>query len=247
MDREHHVIPSQSLGRGVHVWRYGHFGPPLLVFPSASGMAHEWDTHGVIEDLAGWIDAGRLKVYATESNVAEAWTRRDGDPQWRIGRHRAFEHYVVHELVPFLRWDCRSEHIRFAVAGTSLGAYYAANFALKHPEPFSLALCLSGRYDITEFAGGLASPEVYFNNPMAYVPNLDGEALERVRRATRLVLVCGRGRWEDGNVEETTRFAGILADRGIPHELDLWGHDASHEWPWWRRQILHHLGRVLPG
>jgi esterase/lipase superfamily enzyme len=35
----------------------------------------------------------------------------------------------------------------------------------------------------------------------------------------------------------------LLADKGISHELDLWGQDVSHDWPWWRRQIAHHLPR----
>ena len=238
-------LPSRAMERPIHVWCYGHIGPPLLVFPSASGMAHEWDSHGMVDALAFLIDDGKLKLYCTETNVAEAWTRRENDPAWRIQRHQAFERYVVSELVPFIRHDCRTPEIRLALSGTSLGAYYAANFTLKYPWLFHYALCMSGRYDITEFAGGLNSPDLYFNNPMAYVPNLRGELLEQVRRNTHLTLVCGQGRWEDGNVEETARFAAVLADKGIRHLLDLWGHDVSHEWPWWRRQAMHHLGSVF--
>jgi len=104
---------------------------------------------------------------------------------------------------------------------------------------------MSGRYDISEFAVGLDPQEVYFNNPMAYVPNLSGEPLDRVCERTRLTLVCGQGKWEDGNVDETRVFAKILEAKAIPHELDLWGYDVSHEWVWWRRQALHHLGRIL--
>ena len=45
---------------------------------------------------------------------------------------------------------------------------------------------------------------------MAYVPNLADEALARVRTRTRLTLVCGQGKWEDGNVDETRVFGKIL-------------------------------------
>jgi len=233
------------MGRGMHLWRFGDFGAPLLVFPSASGMAHEWEAHGMVEALAGLIDGGKLKLYCTESNVAEAWTRRENDPRWRLSRHAAFERYIVDELVPLIREDCRTPGIALGATGTSLGAFYACNFALKQPEAFRFALCMSGRYDISEFAGGLQSAEVYFNNPMAYVPNLDGPALDRVRAGTFLTLVCGQGRWEDGNVDETRSFARILEAKGIRHRLDIWGHDVSHEWVWWRRQAAFHLGRTL--
>ena len=71
---------------------------------------------------------------------------------------------------------------------------------------------------------------------MSYVPNLNGHELERVRRHTHLVLVCGQGKWEDGNIDEARAFGYLLHTKGISHELDVWGDDVSHEWPWWRRQ-----------
>ncbi|MCP3979272.1 MAG: esterase [bacterium] len=245
MNRKHELIPSQAMGRRMHLWRYGHFGTPLLVFPSASGMAHEWDSHGMVEALADLILRGKLKLYCSESNVAEAWTRKESDPAWRISRHQAFERYVVSELVPFIRADCRSENMPIALSGTSLGAYYSANFALKFPSIFNYALCLSGRYDATWLTDGYSNDDIYFNNPMAYVPNLSGDRLEDVRSNTHLVLVCGQGKWEDGNIEETHAFADTLAAKGISHQRDLWGHDVSHAWKWWRRQARYHLGEAL--
>jgi esterase/lipase superfamily enzyme len=236
-------VQSPQLGRGVSLWSYGHWGAPLLVFPTAAGFAHEWEAQGVLEALAPLVDGGRLKLYCPESNVAEAWTRRDSDPAWRIRRHAAYERFVVETLVPKIREDCRTPGIPIAVAGASLGAFYAANFALKHPEIFRWALCLSGRYEMTHFTDGFSDLEVYFNNPLAYLPQLEGEALERVRRNTHLVLVCGQGQWEEGCIEETRALGALLEAKAIPHELDLWGHDVAHDWGWWKRQAQFHLGR----
>jgi esterase/lipase superfamily enzyme len=247
MQGTHELIPSRVMGRRVHLWRYGHFGAPLLVFPSASGMAHEWDAHGMLDALQDQIAGGKIKLYCTESNVAEAWTRRETDPAWRIQRHMLFERYVVEELVPFIRQDCHTPEIPIAVSGTSLGAYYSANFALKFPRVFTYALCMSGRYDVSWLTHGFQSQDIYFNNPMAYTPNLNGNALEEVRRHTHLVLVCGQGKWEDGNIEETHAFADILASKGISHQRDLWGTDVAHEWRWWRRQARYHLGLTFGG
>jgi esterase/lipase superfamily enzyme len=65
------------------------------------------------------------------------------------------------------------------------------------------------------------------------------------RPRARLILVCGQGQWEDttGALESTRRFAGLLHDKQIDHELDLWGFDMPHDWPSWRRQLAHHLDR----
>ena len=244
MHKQPHLVESRAMERRMYVWQYGSFGMPVLVFPSAAGMAHEWESHGMVDALSTLVGT-KIKLYCVESNVSEAWTRKENDPKWRIGRHMAYERFVLDELVPFIRADCRTEGIPIAVTGCSLGAYYSANFALKAPETFRYALCMSGRYDITEFVGGLNDQDVYFNNPMAYVPNLSGEMLDRVRRHTTLTLVCGRGKWEDGNWQEAEKFAGLLGAKEVPHHLDLWGADVAHEWVWWRRQALHHLGATF--
>ncbi len=242
MFRKANLIPSQSMGRKVYLWQFGHFGAPVLVFPSAAGMAHEWEAHGMTDALSRFIDGGKIKLYCVESNVSEAWTKKESDPAWRIQRHLAYERFVIDDLVPFIRGDCRTPGIKIGATGCSLGAFYSANFALKFPEVFDYALCMSGRYEITEFTGGFNSQDVYFNNPMAYVPNLGGETLDRVKANTFLTLVCGQGKWEEGNHQETARLAGLLAQKGIPHELDLWGAEVHHEWSWWMQQAQKHLG-----
>ena len=130
--------------------------------------------------------------------------------------------------------------------GCSLGAYHAANFALKRADLFPLAMCFSGNYDPAAWRGwGEQGTEAYFNNPLDYVGHLHGEHLDWLRGQVSLLLVCGQGQWEDttGSLDSTRRFAGLLASQGIRHELDLWGHDVPHDWPSWRAQLAHHMPR----
>ncbi|MEM6453632.1 MAG: alpha/beta hydrolase-fold protein [Acidobacteriota bacterium] len=243
MIRRHEMIQSPELERHVHVWCYGHWGAPVVAFPTAAGMAHEWERQGMVEALRPLIDGGRIKLYCPESNVAEAWTRRETDPRWRIQRHQRYEHFVLATLAPAIRRDCGGNMaLPLAVVGASLGGFYAANFALKAPETFTYALCLSGRYEMTHFTGGFNNLDVYFNNPLAYVANLSGESLARVQQNAHLTLVCGRGKWEEGCFEETHALADALTHKGISHYRDIWGTDVSHDWPWWQRQARYHLG-----
>ena len=62
-----------------------------------------------------------------------------------------------------------------------------------------------------------------------------------------LLLVCGQGQWEDttGALEQHAALRAQLGEKGIRHELDLWGHDVPHDWPSWRPQIAHHLPRFV--
>lgn len=241
MQRRHELVYSPAMGRPVHVWCYGHWGLPVVVFPTAAGFAHEWDAQGMVDALAPLLHSGKIKLYCPESNVARAWTDKHEHPALRVKAHQAYEHFVLHDLVPGIRQDCRNDAIPIAVAGASLGAFYAANFALKHPETFHYALCLSGRYEATDFTGGYSNLDIYFNDPLSFVPNLDGEDLERIRRHTFLTLVCGRGLWEEGCIEETNALCDVFEHKGIPHWRDIWGRDVSHDWHWWRRQAVYHL------
>lgn len=245
MKKRHELIPSQALGRSVHMWCYGHWGVPLLAFPSAAGMAHEWDAHGMVDTLGDLIEEGRLKLYCVESNVAEAWTQHHRPAEWRIRRHMAYEAFVMQELVPWIRYDCRSAETRIATAGCSLGGFYSANFGLKFPEIFHWALCMSGRYNIDHFTGGFTNLDTYFNNPIAYTSNLEGAHLERVRQYAHLLLVCGQGPYEEGCIDETNELADILAAKGVSHQRDIWGHDVAHDWNWWRRQLRYHVVRAF--
>jgi esterase/lipase superfamily enzyme len=242
MESRHQQLPSDSMERSMHLWRFGHFGVPILVLPSAAGMAHEWEHNGGVELLRPLIEGGRIKLYCTESNVGESWTDWGGDPVHRVRRHQAFERYVLDELVPFIRADCRTPDIRIGLAGASLGAFYSANLTLKHPEVFFYALCLSGRYDATYMTNGFSNDDIYYSNPTAFVPNLAGHDLERVRASSHLDLVCGRGAYEGANVDATRDFAEVLAAKGISYRLDLWGREASHQPQWWSRQALLYLG-----
>lgn len=244
MRRRYETLFSPAIGREVQVLAFGHYGAPLIAFPSGGGQFFDFEENGMIGAVSHLIEAGKLKVYCLESLDHESWLAH-ADPHLRAARHGAYEDFVVNTLLPAVRRDCEDATLTVALIGCSLGAFHAANFALKHPHLFPYALCLSGRYDLEAITGPSDSPEVYFNNPVAYVKNFGGAHLEFVRRNTHLVLVCGQGAWEDKCLRETHLLADLLRDKGISHERDIWGHDVEHHWSWWQRQLAHHLGRAL--
>jgi len=231
---------------GVQVNAYGHWGRPLLVFPSQEGASWDWDANGMIDAVRPLIDEGRVKLYCVSSHDSASWHRHDLSLEQRAREHGLYEHWVVERVAPWIQEETNRHEL--LVAGCSFGAYHAANFTLKRADLFPLALCMSGVYDVSVVGGGWERGEAaYFNNPVDYVAHLDGDHLDWLRGHASVVLVCGQGQWEDttGALESTRRFAGLLGDKGIRHELDLWGHDVPHDWPSWRRQLAHHLPRFV--
>jgi esterase/lipase superfamily enzyme len=224
---------------------YGHWGRPVLAFPAERGDAGEFERRGVVGAVGDLLGAGRAKLYCVDSFDAESWSNSGIPIEERARRHKVYEAWILDEVVPFIRHDCGGASEMIA-CGCSLGAFHAANFALKRADVFPVAICMSGSYDPAAWNGwGERGETAYFNNPMDYVAHLDGDHLDWLRRQVNILLVCGQGQWEDttGALVGTRRFAALLESKGIPCELDLWGYDVPHDWPSWRDQLAHHLPR----
>jgi esterase/lipase superfamily enzyme len=226
---------------GGSVLAYGHYGRPVVAFPSEQGEAWQWEERGMVDSVSGLLDDGRIKLYCAPSYDAESWGRRDLPLEEQARRHQHYEWWVVSRLVPFVQADSQTDEL--VVAGCSLGAYHAANLCLKRADLMPAALCMSGVYDVAAQGWGERGDALYFSNPMDYVANLQGDHLDWLRSRASLLLVCGQGQWEDttGALDSTVRFGALLAAKGIRHEVDLWGHDVPHDWPSWRSQLAHHL------
>jgi esterase/lipase superfamily enzyme len=225
---------------------HGHYGRPVLVFASEQGRAQDFENNGMLGAVADLVEAGRVKFYCVDSGDAHSWSDDSVSTEERAWRHGGFEAWVLEQVVPWMSQDSGGAS-EFLTLGASLGAYHAANFALKRADLFPLAICLSGNYDPTTWRSwGEPGSQTYFNNPMSYVANLEGDHLDWLRSRVNLLLVVGQGAWEvhpTQSLPSTRAFAAVLAAKGIRHELDVWGFDVPHDWDSWRAQLAHHLPR----
>ena len=245
MNVSHHELYSPAIGAAGSVVAYGHWGRPVLAFPAERGRAWDWQDNGMVEAVHGLIDDGRVKLYCVDSFDAASWSNDTLPLEQRAQQHGRYESWILDQVVPAVQQDSGGTS-EIVTTGISLGAFHAVNFALKRADVFPLAIGLSGNYDPAAWNGwGERGDATYFNNPMDYVGRMGGDHLEWLRSRLSVLLVCGQGMWEDstGALESSKRLAWLLGEKGIRHELDLWGHDVPHDWPSWRAQIAHHLPR----
>ena len=226
---------------GIRV--HGHYGQPLLVFPTSGGDEWEYEGQGMISALQHHIDAGRVKFFCVNSVNNESWYNKAAHPRHRSYMQAMYDAYVAFEVVPFV-WDhCRSQGIMISTSGSSFGAYHAANTLLKHPDQFRRCIALSGVYDVRRFMDGDYDDNFYFNNPVDYMANLsDGYYLQHLAQCD-IRLVTGSGAYEDAG--PTYQLSEVLTRRGIPHAVDNWGPDGGHDWPYWKRQMDIYIGRMF--
>src|SRR5690554_2907624 len=113
---------SERLGREATLVRWGHFGQPVLVFPTAGGDGEEIESWQLIRPLEPLIAAGRIKIYSCDSVAGRVWFGKEGPPEHRMWMQNQFHQYVKHEVVPAIRRDCKSDDIPIWASGASIGA-----------------------------------------------------------------------------------------------------------------------------
>jgi len=230
---------SERLAQPVTMARWGEIGTPVLIFPTAGGDAEEIERFLVIDVLSELLAEGRIKVYSVDSVAGRAMLRGDGDGRYQGILYDRYQQFVRREVVPAIRQDCRDDAVEIIVGGSSIGAFNALALLCRYPEAFSHALCMSGTFDLVRFfKDDQPGPEFFACSPIHFLPRVNGEHLDRIRR--RFVLFAsGEGRWED--IGESWRAAQLLGSMGVPNRVDSWGPGRDHDWPLWREMLPKYL------
>jgi esterase/lipase superfamily enzyme len=222
----------------ITVVRWGSFGTPVLVFPSAGGDAEEIERFGLIDACAPLLAEGRIKLYSVDSLAGQAMIMKTGSLEHRMWLLSQFQECVRWEVVPAIHADLGGQDIDVLTTGASIGAFNAVAVLCRYPDVFGAAIGMSGSYRIERFYDDAWSQDLYFSAPLQFVPGLEGPQLDRLRER-RVVLAAGEGKWED--IGESWQMAAVLGAKGVPNRVDNWGPDWSHDWPTWHRMLPQYL------
>ncbi|MBP1465315.1 esterase family protein [Candidatus Chloroploca sp. M-50] len=238
MLRAYHSWWSPHLQRSMELLVFGHAGARVIVFPTRSGRFFDYENWGLVEALRSSIEQGYLQLYCVDSIDAESLYAYWRAPHERILRHMEYERYILDEVVPFSRQINANP---FLIAhGCSLGAYHAANIALRHPHLFHKVVALSGRYDLTTPVGSYPGlfdnyycEKVYFHTPCHFISQIGDQHLLDALRRMEITLVIGEA---DVFLDNNRHFSALLWAKGIWHGLHYWDGEA-HRPAYWRRMI----------
>lgn len=243
MKKEYHSWHSPSLGINMPIIVYGSWGPPVLMFPTAAADCEEYERFGLIDSIAHHVEAGKVKLFSVDSINRHSWMNDGLHPGERARRQALYDAYINQEVGPFIADHCQSPDIGICTTGASFGAYHALNTLLKHPERFRATIAMSGAYDVRNYSGDYYDDNVYFNNPVDYLPNLnDGYILDKLRQCN-INILTGQGAYEAPH--QSRRVSELLSSKGIPHNLDLWGYEWPHDWPTWKVMLNEYFGKLL--
>ena len=112
---------------------YGHYGFALLLVPTAAADYLEYERFQLMDCIAPFIEAGKLKVYSIDSINNESWLNNNMNPRDKAIRHQQWNDYVFNEVAPFIRTNS-SQDTMIYTCGASFGALHSMNLFLKRPD-----------------------------------------------------------------------------------------------------------------
>ena len=217
---------------------FGHGGKPVLFFPTRMARFFDYENWGIVGAVADRIENGELQLFCVDSVDAESFYNCCAHPANRVYRHIQYDQYIVHEVLPFIK--SKNAIGKMVVAGCSMGAYHAANIALKYPKLFNKVVCMSGRYDLTrsvdyfrDLFDGFHNQDIYFNMPRQFMANMYHDGLLQPIRELEITLVIGQ---TDPFIHDNYEFSHLLDEKRVPHHLYIWD-GFAHRPRYWRQMV----------
>ncbi len=235
LSEEYHKWYSPVIGREFEMLVFGHAGYPVILFPTSKGSYYQNKDMGLIETARWFLENGKVKIYCPDSIDALSWYNKSIPPSERARNQSLYDRLILDEVVP--RAVRETGRTRIATAGCSFGGYHAANFAFRHPAFSSHCFPMSGVFDIRSFTDGYYDDNVYYNNPVDFLPNDTDPAL------WAMMIVLGTAE-HDICRAENENMSRLLLSKGIHHQLDL-RPGRNHDWPVWKEMFPYCLS-LLP-
>ena len=232
---------SERLQTEITLARWGEFGRPVLVFPTAGGDAEEIEREGLVDACAGLLGEGRIKLYSCDSVAGRAMMMGAGSLEHRLWLLNQFHQCVYEEIIPAIRADSAGADMLIITAGASIGAFNAVATMCRYPDQIGTAIGMSGTYDLQRFYEGAWSDDLFYSSPIHFLPGMAGWPLDLLRQRFA-VLATGEGRWE--TAAHSWQMAEVLGSKGIPNRVDNWGPEWDHLWPTWHRMLPQYLDEL---
>lgn len=235
MQEQHINFYSHILGRTLDLHVAGHWGTPVLMFPTSMGNAYQNKDMGLLESVGHEINKGTIKTYNIGTLDKETFYGKHLSPNIKIYNYELYTQFLIKELIPEIQKQNNTH--RIGLAGCSFGSYHAVNLAFKFPDIAQFVIGMSGSYEIKTFMNGYYDDNVYFNNPIDYMQNAESW------KYNHLKAVLGTSDWDICR-EETLKMSTLLGNKKINHWYDekKW---VKHDWPLWNMAFPEYLSKTL--
>ena len=179
MQRESHQWHTGRLGRAMGLRVYGHWGMPLLAFPTSGGDEWEMEGQGMVAALEEFIDGGRIKLFCVGSNGDQSFYDKSAHPLHRSWMQRQWDEYIRWEVIPFIHSHCNGLSA-IADDGRLARRVPRGQHAVQAPRCGARVLCACPGSTICAASWtGIYDDNFYFNNPIDYIGGMTDSVADR--------------------------------------------------------------------
>lgn len=232
---EHIPYYSNTLGRNINVEVTGHWGHPILMFPSSGGQFTQNTDFGLTDSVMRFVEEGRIKLYNVETLDMLSFYHDHMITEEKIYNYELYMQFLRNEMIPYIQNQCKVH--RVAVAGVSFGGFHAANTAFRFPDLVSHLIAMSAAFNIRNMAQLSDDMRIYYNCPDEFMQNEEGWKYDHMQ------IVLGTSDW-DICKDKNLHMSGILNAQGIDHWYDekKW---TPHDWPLWKMMFSEYVDRFF--
>jgi esterase/lipase superfamily enzyme len=226
---------SNILNRIIDIEMTGHWGHPILMFPSSYGSYTQNRDFGLNDTVMHFVDQGRIKLYNIETLDGWSFYAEHMSSENKIAHYEQYLQFMVQELIPKIQQDCHTH--RVAVAGCSFGGYHAGNIAFRFPDLVSHLFSMSGVFNIRNLTPLSDDIRIYFNCPDEFVLN------DESWKYNHMHVVLNTSDW-DICLSRNQHMHQVLNSKGIAHWYDerKW---IEHDWPLWKMVFPEYIQRYF--
>ena len=235
---------SNILNKDIRVNIYGTNGQPILAFPTQDSKANNYESFGLINEIANYINNEQIQVFVVDSIDEESWSSK-GEKSWASARQEQYFNFITNELVFYIKEKapCKKLPITF---GCSMGANHATICFLRRPDLFDGMLALSGVFNSRYFYGDYMDDNLYNNSPESFMTNMAYDhPYISLYNQKKIIFCIGQGPWEDVGLSTYKYMEYLFHQKNINAWFDYWGSDVAHDWNWWFKQIRYFLPYLL--
>ena len=207
--------------------------PVLYLLHGYSDNNQTWSSHTSIKELA---DQYGIIVVCPDGGFSSWYIDSPADPAW------CYETFMAKELVAYVdgHYQTLAKRESRAIAGQSMGGHGAMFLSIRHPDIFSVVVCLSGGVDLRPFpdkwdiAKRLGSFKDYSarwsaNSVVTLASNLPPGELA-------VSIDCGV---DDFFISVNRNLHQLLLMNKVPH--DYTERPGGHNWEYWSNAIKYQM------
>ena len=220
------ILPDAYQKEGVRL-------PVLYLLHGYSDNNLGWVTRTPVKDLA---DQYGIIVVCPDAAYSSWYFDSPEDPAWR------YETFVSKELVTEIdkRYRTLPKRESRAIAGLSMGGHGAMFLAIRHPDTFSVAVCLSGGVDLRPFPDNWDIAKrlgTLKDHPDRWTANSVVTLAETLPPGELAISIdCGV---DDFFITVNRNLHQLLLTRKVPH--DYTERPGSHGWEYWANAIKYQM------